>query len=93
VYFSDARRVFPPVVIHFPGSPGVAPPVWTAVGFGLGVVGFDNLILLASSCPGSWPVSDMSSLDWEDVALAVSGRGRNTRMVESSLIIHSSLCS
>ena len=51
--------------------------------------GFDNLLSLTSA----HHVSDISTLDWEDVALPVSGRGRKARMVESSFVIHSSLSS
>ena len=38
-------------------------------------------------------MSDISSFDWEDVALSESERGRKARMVESFFVIHSSLSS
>jgi len=37
-------------------------------------------------------MSDISSLDWEDVALSESGRGRKARMVESFFVIWDMIC-
>ena len=53
----------------------------------------DTILSVAHVCPGAWAMSDISTLDWEDVALYESGRGRKARMVESFFVIHSSLSS
>jgi len=50
-----------------------------------------------SSCGGSflgcWTVSDIAIVLWGDIAIPMTGRGRNTIMVEFSCVIHSSLSS
>ena len=53
----------------------------------------DIVLSVAHVCSGDWAMSDLSLLHREDVALDKSRRGRKAIMVESFVVIHSSLSS